>query len=144
MLQGFLEAIYQAFRSAQRPEHFTNYKHCCECAEHDETLRSHDIDNIGLEELGHPGWDPICFITIEGYLYYMPALARLALGTGEKYYLDQFLFHLNPDRIAAFTPDQKEAVRRLLEYIRDTRRQEIEGYVWDLECLERRISELAE
>jgi hypothetical protein len=144
MMLQILEAINRTFGSVQRPEHFTNYKHCCECAEHDETLRLHDIDTIGLEELGHPSWDPICFITIEGYLYYMPALARLALGTGEKYYLDQFPFHLNSDRIAAFTPKQKIAVCRLLEYIRDTRRQEIEGYDWDFEHLERRISELTE
>jgi hypothetical protein len=143
MIQEILEAISKAFGSAQRPEHFTNYKHCCECAEHDETLRSHNIDTIGLEELGHPSWDPICFITIEGYLYYMPALARLALGTSEKYYLDQFLFHINSDRIAAFTAEQKVAVRRLLEFIRDTRRQEIEGYDWDFKELESRISELA-
>lgn len=43
-----------------------------------------------IEQLGYPGWDPICFInTNEGFQYYLPALARLCLKTGEEYYLDE-------------------------------------------------------
>lgn len=80
---------------ADKPEHFTNYLHCDECAEHDETLRLSDVDHIGMDELGSPAWDPICFATVEGKRYYTPAFIRLSLDTVEgDFYLDQFLFHL--------------------------------------------------
>jgi hypothetical protein len=94
--------IQQAFQGVQRPEHFTNYQHCDECFDHDETLRGQTPETIGLTELGNPGWDPICFISVEGFHYYLPALSRLALGQVPEYYLDQFLFHLRwpPERSA--------------------------------------------
>jgi hypothetical protein len=123
-----LARVQQAFDQVPRPEHFTNYTHCCECFEHDETLRAATPDTIGLPELGNAGWDPICFISVEGFHYYMPALARLALGRGPEYYLDQFLGHLRwpPERIARMTADQRAALHHLLEYIFDTRFEEIE------------------
>src|SRR4030095_7043061 len=67
-----------------KPEHFTNYRHCCECAEHDETLLAYDVNTIGVEQLGNPGWDPLCFATAEGLLYYLPALIRLTIDTMDK------------------------------------------------------------
>ena len=67
-----------------KPEHFTNYRHCCECAEHDETLLAQDVNSIGIEQLGNPGWDPLCFISPEGFLYYLPALIRITLATMDK------------------------------------------------------------
>ena len=75
-----LETIQQAFASSPRPRHFTNYTHCSECAEHDEVLRSRDVQTLRIEDVGNPGWDPICFISPEGFAYYVPALARLALA----------------------------------------------------------------
>ncbi len=84
--------------NVSRPEHFTNHLHCEECAEHDETLRNSSVESIGLKELGNPGWDPICFCSIEGKLYYMPALIRLCLDTlEEEFYFEQLLFHLEYD-----------------------------------------------
>jgi len=62
-----------------KPEHFTNYRHCCECAEHDETLLAQDVNSIGIEQLGNPGWDPLCFASPDGFLYYFPALIRITL-----------------------------------------------------------------
>lgn len=80
---------------APKPEHFTDFKHCCECSEHDETLVNADIDTIGLEELGNPAWDPICFCSDDGKKYYMPALIRLSLDTlDNEFYFEQLLFHL--------------------------------------------------
>jgi hypothetical protein len=64
-----------------KPVLFTNYRHCCECAEHDETLLTADIDSIDLQQLGNPGWDPLCFTSAESLLSYMPALIRLTLET---------------------------------------------------------------
>jgi hypothetical protein len=128
-LPDALQEVQRAFAHVPRPDHFTNYTHCCECAEHDATLRAATPDTIGLAELGNAGWDPICFISVEGFHYYLPALARLALGRGREYYLDQFLVHLRwpPERIERMTPDQRAAVRRLLEYVFDTRFDEIDS-----------------
>jgi hypothetical protein len=57
---GILDA---AFGPCPRPEHFTNDKHCEECAEHDELLRNRDRDTLTVADVGNPSWDPICFIT---------------------------------------------------------------------------------
>lgn len=83
-----------------KPAYFGNPKHCCECAEHEETLSSADVSSIGLEQLGNPGWDPLCFSSPEGLMYYMPALIRLTVDTIDnprEFYLDQMLFHLIKD-----------------------------------------------
>lgn len=87
--------VEQVFSGNAVPENYTNRDHCPECAEHDETLRSHTPESIGLEQLGNPGWDPICFVLPKAFKYYFPALVRLALDSeGTNGYLDQFLFHI--------------------------------------------------
>ncbi|MTW23069.1 hypothetical protein [Allochromatium palmeri] len=89
--------IDAAFGTVPRPEHFTNYLHCEECAEHDGLLRARDRQTLSLADVGNPGWDPLCFITPEGLAYYFPTLARLALAEPDTlygWYADQFLFHL--------------------------------------------------
>ena len=111
-----LAAVRAACRDAPRPEHFTNYAHCCECAEHDATLRAATTESIGLDELAHPSWDPICFITPAGFRYYLPGLARLALRR-EGDYLGQFLHHLQSGRVEHLTRSQAAAVLALLEYV---------------------------
>jgi hypothetical protein len=80
----------------KKPPHFTDFEHCSECAEHDETLLGSSIDQIGINELGNPGWDPMCFCIAEGIEYYFPALVRLSLdtATNEDFYFAQLLFHL--------------------------------------------------
>jgi hypothetical protein len=91
------QAIRAAFADCRRPEHFTNYTHCEECHEHDEVLCAHDVDTLALDDVGNPGWDPICFISPQGFAYYFPALARLALAPADDQndqYLPQLLFHL--------------------------------------------------
>ena len=124
------EAI-KLFEDVPRPEHFTDYTHCCECAEHDETLRGESIATLSYDSL-RPGWDPLCFITPEGFQYYFPALVRLALeGTGENYFIDQLVFHLELDgkrntRYLQFTPEQRSFVVKLLSYLVETRAGEIE------------------
>ena len=134
-----LQDITSAFADVPRPAHFTDHEHCCECAEHDETLRVHDPDTIAIAQLS-PAWDPICFATIEGYLYYVPGLARLALGTGDAYYLDQFLSNLRSDRMSAFNLAQRRAVLRLLEHILGSMLDEI--WSSDLHLLDQLISRL--
>ena len=92
--QDWIESAHRLF-AVPKPEHFTNYTHCCECAEHDETLIGKDVHSIGMDELGNPGWDPLSFCSGEGMLYYTPALIRLSFETlnGDFYFAD-LLFHL--------------------------------------------------
>ena len=111
--------------STPKPEHFTDYRHCCECAEHDQTLLAFHIDSIGLEQLGNPGWDPLCFSSPEGFVYYMPALIRLTVDTIEdpsQSYLDQMLFHLIKDGpgntlVTACNEEQRRFIAEFLEYL---------------------------
>ena len=91
---NWIDAAKILFES-QRPEHFTNHEHCEECAEHDQTLLSSDIETIGLAELGNPDWEPICFTSAEGGKYFLPAFIRLRFETiNDAFYFGQFLFHL--------------------------------------------------
>ncbi len=118
---NWVEQAKQIFL-CEKPEHFTNYEHCCECFEHDETLRNSDVDSIGYGELGNAGWDPICFCTVEGKKYYMPALVRLSLSSiDEQFYLEQFLFHLegdgmNNDLFQSCSSKQRQFIARFIEY----------------------------
>jgi len=118
-----------------KPEHFTNYRHCCECAEHDATLLAYDVDSIGIEQLGNPGWDPLCFASMDGLLYYLPALIRLTLetmDTPQKRYLDQLLFHLIRDGkdhelVRACSPEQRAFVAEFLAYVIDQYSAKLDG-----------------
>ncbi len=131
-----LEAVQRAFSTVPRPEHFTqNPHHCCECAEHEATLRVTTPETIGLAEVGNPCWDPITFTTMEAFYYFMPGLARLALGRGQESYLEELISRLKwpPERIERMTAEQRAALRRLLEYLFNTRFDELEE--WDREDL---------
>lgn len=106
-----------------KPAHFTNYHHCDECAEHDQTLISYDVDTIGMAQLGSPAWDPLCFSSTAGLKYYLPAMIRLTLETLEtEVYLDQLLFHLISDGkennwVASCSPEQRAFVTDFLSYL---------------------------
>ena len=127
--QEVLDEIVRAFGTGPRPEHFTDYTHCCECSEHDEVLRSRNRDTLGIEDVGNPGWDPICFVTPEGFAYYVPALAHLALSEPDPTkgsYVPQLAFHLRYDgannaRWQHCTAGQRAAVALLLEHLVETR-----------------------
>ena len=70
----------KAFLAEPLPDHFTDYTHCCECAEHDELLRARDRETLALEDVGNAGWDPICFVTAE--VERAAILLRYAAGEG--------------------------------------------------------------
>lgn len=111
-----VQKVREAFRDAPRPEglFIDGTCRCEECEEHNRTLSSHDVDSITLEELGNPGWDPICFASDAAFLYYMPAMFRLAFED-EGYYIYQLLFHLNlPHRMAAVSHSQAAAMKAAL------------------------------
>jgi len=133
---SIIQTVQQAFAKRRRPERFTNHKHCEECAEHDKVLRSRDIYSLRIEDVGNPGWDPICFTSPEGFAYYIPALVRLALsGPAEPHgwYGDQLLFHLCSDgrrnqRVLACTRAERRAVVAFLKHLVETRSQLADSY----------------
>ena len=118
----------------EKPTHFVDFNHCEECSEHDATLLKHDVDTISLEELGNPGWDPICFVDVNGFKYYFPALIRLCLESGNangSYYIDQFLFHISygateKEFLLEFSDCEKGFVSNFLNYLLDEKTQLIE------------------
>jgi len=109
--------------SVERPTHFTNYEHCEECNEHDQTLINSTIDGIGLEELGNPGWDPICFCSPDGKKYFMPSFVRLSLETIDgDFYFSQLLFHLESDApeyalALSCNNEQRRFIQSFIEYM---------------------------
>jgi hypothetical protein len=129
-------AIDAAFVSVSRPEHFTNFQHCEECLEHDQTLLSRAREDLTLEHLGQPGWDPVCFATPTAKAYLMPQLARLALqksGSNVDWYGSQLIFHLysghtSNDLWQFCNPSQKKAVASLLLHLIDSRSNLIDKY----------------
>lgn len=137
-----MSAISKAFLAEPRPDHFTDYTHCCECAEHDELLRARDRETLALEDVGNAGWDPICFVTAEGFRYYLPPLVRLALSQPDDRnagpYLSQLLFHLigdgeNNRRVSCCSPTQRRAVVEFLWHAASARDCAAEGCEDDLQ-----------
>jgi len=133
-----LAALRGAFETCPRPAHFTNHEHCEECAEHDATLLSRDPDSLTLADAGNPGWDPICFVSPEGFAYYLPGLARLVFeepSGGYGWYGCQFLWHLILDgpgnaRYRHCSPEQRRAVAGFLGYLIESRAEQL-----DSECV---------
>jgi len=127
-----------------KPAHFTNYRHCCECAEHDTTLVTADVDSIGLRQLGNPGWDPLCFAAVEGLMYYMPALIRLTLetmDTPQERYLGQLLFHLirdgkDNDLVRACSPEQRAFIAEFLASLMEQYSVEIDACTYTGDILQ--------
>ena len=121
--------INAAFADVPRPAHFTDHPFCDECREHDETLNAWDRETLPHEAVGSAAWDPIAMTTPAGFTYYLPALARLALGTEHEtlgWYGEQLIFHLVGDgpfnrRWSACSPEQRRAVHALLVHILETR-----------------------
>lgn len=121
------------FGKVPRPEHFTNHTHCCECAEHDDTLKAFTPEIITREALGHAGWDPMTFATDTGFRYYLPALIRMALtGKDDDYYIDQFLSQVIRDgprnsRWMACTAEERAVVLKALFALLEERTEEVDN-----------------
>lgn len=115
-----------------RPATFGNPHHCGECADHETLLQAHNPDDIGLEQLGNPSMDPLCYSHAEGLRYYFPAMVRLALDpSDQRYYLDQFLFHLSyagadNRMLRLFNEEQRAFVVAFLSDLKIDRAEQIE------------------
>lgn len=147
-----LATLDEAFGKARRPEHFTNFEHCSECKEHDDLLLSRSHSTIQLSDVDNPGWNPINFLTPEGFCYYLPALARLALSPGgEGFLTDLVSFHLcdalydeDVKRyhrwLTALNDSQRAAILLFVRHIAATRRELMEQYCADADALERAVA----
>jgi len=130
-----IAGVELAFAECPRPEHFTAYTHCAECAEHDATLRARDRDTLTLADVGNPGWDPLCFCSAAGLAYYFPALAGLALtapANDSPWYAEQLVFHLGyghlDNELYGYCNDaQRQAVSAVLAFLIETYAAHIEG-----------------
>lgn len=141
-LNLLIDEAHRLFPEDLKPRHFTDFEHCDECREHDETLRTHSRESITYAELGNPYSDPMCFVDEYGMKYYFPALVRLALrSTIKEYYVDQFLFHLTDNKSCIrFSRDQCSLVVRVLKLLKIRYADEIEllGHSDEMrKCLER-------
>ena len=120
-----LDKIKDLFSEEKRPYHFTDYTHCEECADHDATMQQFDNTNLPVEKVNNQAWDPVCFLTPEGFRYYYPRLCELAYGRGDAFYLESFLMHLE-NNIHLLTADEKEATFELLVDISEKLPDDIE------------------
>jgi hypothetical protein len=87
-----IAAIDRAFARAERPEHFTNFTHCCECSEEDIRWSEMTPEMLAVER--YPETLGIAFLTREAFHYFMPALARRMTRGGEEYAVGDVLFHI--------------------------------------------------
>ncbi|MBE9554217.1 MAG: hypothetical protein IMF05_12215 [Proteobacteria bacterium] len=140
--------IERAFRCGRPTQMVRNPGHCDECAEHEEIMQTVTPETVSLDQVGKLAWDPVCYLTDEAWRYFVPGLARLALGRGDGYYLDQFLYHLESGRIDCLNAEQCRALSALMDHLYETMAGEIEenmddkvlGHVMDL--LEQRLQPL--
>ncbi len=132
-----LRKIEQVFAAIEKPEHFTEYEHCDECKEHDDTLLARTRDTLRREDLGSAGWDPVNFCSAEGIGYLFPALSRFALlpslWSDRDWYGSQLIWHLSyeggSNRFLAWcSPNQCDAVYELLRHLQETRLQDVRNY----------------
>jgi hypothetical protein len=128
LAEDVLRDIDEVFGPCSKPEHFTNYTHCGECAEHDALLRSRNRSTLTFDDIGNPGWNPLCFSSAEGIFYFMPPLVRMAIEPAREGYGwrgDVLLFHLwhggNDNKLlVAATGVQRSAIAGLLAYFIET------------------------
>jgi len=131
-----IDRAFALFQNVERPAHFTDFTHCCECQEHDEVLLASTPATISRSDLGTMAWDPITFTTGAGFRYYIPGLIRVVLTeTGDSSYYDQFLWHMASleqvkERCPDITDEECEIISETLEYLLNHRTTEI-----DEECL---------
>ena len=148
--EDVLNAIDNAFRSVTRPAHFTNYKHCEECAEHDNLLRSRDRATLRIQDVENAGWNPLVFLTPEGFVYYFPALARLALSSNGEEFLTSFvpfhLYELLTDQeggrhpwLSALSKEQCNAILCFVCFVADQKKSILEALAVEPETLDQAV-----
>jgi hypothetical protein len=136
----YIEPIDGAFAGAERPEHFTNYTHCCECSDSDEFFQNLTPQQL-LDLPDPPETLPFAFLTEPAFYYYMPAFARMLTRSGERYCVGDILFFIE-NRIWTFDEPQRAAFRDLLYAVYERLAPEIEATPFDYPMVWRILNEL--
>lgn len=109
-----------------KPSKFTTCD-CLECRDHEILLSANDLDTIKQEVCGGSGLTAIRFSSVQGQLYYMPALVRTCLQTiGQGVFLEEFLRFLDPPPnkqktlLEQCNQEQREFVAELLSTLIET------------------------
>lgn len=131
-----IAGIASQFGDERRPEHFTDFNHCPECAEHDKLLLSRGRGELQPEDVSNSGWDPICFVTNDGFRYLVPDLVRVALlpvRSDVDWPFPNFLFHLTSGgerngRLLSCTTKQRRSIVNFLGHMSATRKPELEKF----------------
>jgi hypothetical protein len=90
---------------------------CEECLEHEAVMQTFIPDDLPLDKLNSPAWDPICFASNDALAYLLPGLVKLVLDHADEY-ASQFIFHLSqPERLESFSPQQAQALVQVLDYL---------------------------
>lgn len=115
--EQILAVIQDAFQ-IPRPQSFIRGTCCCdECLEHEAVMQTFDSEDLPLDKLNRPAWDPICFASNEAFFYLLPGLARLVVDHLDEY-AAQFVFHLQqPERLDALSPWQAQRLVQLFDYL---------------------------
>ena len=141
-----ISEVREAFGYIGRPATFIrNTCSCDECMEHEGDMQQFDPNDLPLEQLNKPGWDPICFASNEAFMYFMPGLVKLLLNHTDDY-VQQFIFHVEqPDRLNALTPEQAQALTHVLDFLVTHRAMALEDnlVVDDLNRARKRLEQLA-
>jgi len=113
-----ISEVQKAFGHFRRPDMFIRGTCSCEeCMEHEGEMQTFNPDDLPLDQLNNPGWDPICFASNEAFGYFMPGLVKLVLDHTDDY-VQQFIFHSEqPDRLAVLTPEQAQALSHVLDFL---------------------------
>jgi hypothetical protein len=116
--EEIISEVQEAFGHLRRPDMFLRGTCGCEeCLEHEAEMQTFPPDNLPLGKLDNPGWDPICFASNEAFAYFAPGLVNLVLNHADDY-IQQFIFHAEqPERLAAFTPEQARALVHVLDFL---------------------------
>ncbi len=110
--------VQKEFGNLPRPKMFIRGTcYCDECIEHEKDMQAFSPDNLPLDKLGNPGWDPISFASDEAFAYFLPGLVRIVLDNTDDY-VQQFIFHLGLNkRIAALSERQCRALIHVLDFL---------------------------
>lgn len=134
------EALDRAFGDSPRPEKFTDHPYCEECADaHQYFSAFTPVTPADVTE--PPETLPIPFLTDGAFLYLLPGMLRWIPRTGRQYCIGDVLFHIE-NRLHAFKPDQRLAIRDLLYLVYDRLEPEIRASAFDYPTIWRLLNEL--
>lgn len=130
--QEVLADIDAAFGGIPRPKHFTNYEHCEECLEHDQTLSAKPRELLTREDLGTLGWDPVTFCQVPAKAYLFPRLARELLAEPDEkwgWYGPEFISLVEGSEFRQYCNEQQRAtVASVLQHTIETRAGLVTSY----------------